>query len=382
MDKCEVSIGGQVIVGDELWFSAKDYNAIYVLDLSTEELIWKGQVPFEPVDGINLYENILYWEGKIFLIPYFAHTLAVYDIAAGDFKKIDLPGAEAGKKCFLRTACIYCDELFVFPMYDTSIIKIDLKSFQIKLIDQWAVEIAPHLLKKTNPMYFSAHRVVIQKDKIFVPFHHAHGVLELNCKTMETHIHMLEGAKQKTDYGYGEICEDKENFWLSPAISGGMAVRWNPQNGRKDFYSCSLDEEKSLRICGIIKINDDKYYNIFDKDAKRSGDPLEGIVFCTPDKYYRICETEQYLSVCIDGAAGIRVYNKTADQKTDFFPEVEYAATSLGNAFKKHIVCESRMQNLHRLLSAIDDCDGTGDDVQKEEMSTGARIYQIISNKD
>lgn len=385
MDKYKVLIGGQVIVGDELWFAVKDYNALYVLNLVTEELIWKGQIPFEPEDGISLYVNMLYWEEKIILIPFSARALAIYDIVTGNFQKIDLPGAEEEKGMMFRTACIHCDELFMFPERDTNIIKIDLKSFQIEITEQWATEIEPYLLKKTNPTYFSSQRVVIRESKIFVPFYHAHGVLELNCKTMETHIHILEGTRQKAEYGYGEICEDEEKIWLSPTISNGMVVRWNPENGCKDFYPCSPDVGENLRICGILKINDDKYYKVFDKDKKKTGDPLEGIVFCTLDKYFRVCETEQYLSACIDNANGIRVYNKITDQKKDFFPEVEYASTPLGNAFKKYVVQESRIQNLHRMLGAIEDYDKSVDvlrDVQKEKMSVGARIYQAVSSKE
>lgn len=374
MDKCPIGFSGYTILGNDLWFFAKNFNGLYVLDILTGQFQLKGQVPFEPSEGNELYSNVIYWEEKLFLIPLWAHKMAVYDIAEGRFEAIDLPGTKQGVGLLFNTACLYCDEIFLFPMYDTNIIKINLRSFKTQIINQWASEIQPYLLNKIEPVYFAAHRVAIQEGKIFLPFYHAHGVLELDCETMDTHIHIIEGTKQKDDYGYREICEDKECFWLSPVMTNGMAVRWNRQNGHKDFFPCNPNVGKDSRIYGIIKINDDIYFKIFDKEEHNSEGVSQEIIICTPDKYFGISETERYLSIYIDNSVGIRVYNKETGQKKDYFPTVEYANTPLGKAFKENIVQESEFQTVYRLIDAID----TVEKVQAEETLIGEKIYQTI----
>lgn len=376
MDKCPIGFSGQTIVGNDLWFFSKDFNGLYVLNLLTEELQWKGQVPFESSDGNELYSNIIYWEEKLFLIPLCAHKMAVYDIVEGKFEAMDLPGTKQGERLLFNTACLYGDAIFLFPMYDTNIIKINLRSLKTQIINHWATEIEPYLLKRLNPVYFAAHCVVIREGKIFLPFYHAYGVLELDCETMDTHIHIIEGSKQKDNCGYREICEDEECFWLSPVKTGNMAVRWNLQTGHKDFCFCNPNVGRDSRVYGIIKINDDKYFKLFDKEENNSEGLQHGIIFCTPDKYFGICETEKYVSVYIDNSVGIRVYNKEIDQQKDYFPRVEYASTPLGKAFKENIVQESKAQNIFRLIEAVDNIEK----IQREKPLTGEKIYSYFQN--
>ncbi len=370
MEKCPIGFSGHVIIENNLWFFSKSYNGLYVLDLLTEELQWKGRVPFEATYTSQLYNKIVYWENKLFLIPFFAHRIAVYDISTSEFEAIDLPFAESENGRFFKTACLYHDKLFLFPMYDTNIVRIDLKLMEIKITNQWAEDVKPYLLNKGNPIYFSV-SYAMQEGNIFLPLRYAYAVLELDCETMETTIHVIKEAMQE----YGAICLDGDYFWLAPDMGRGVVVKWNRQNDHKECYSLDGIVEEKTRIVGIEKRMDEEFFKVFDRKKEELSDSLQGIIFFTFDTYFDIWETERYLTAYTgNGGNTIRIYNKETGVKKDYTPVVDYADTPLGEAFKESIVRESQVQNLSSLIEAIDSTEMKNE----EEESVGGRIYQFF----
>lgn len=369
MDKCSIGFKTYTIVDEKMWIFSNSFNGLYVLDLLTEELQWKGQVPFESAICNELYTELIFWEGKLFFVPFLAHKLAVYDIGTGKFDAIDLPGMEQKKNLLFGAACLYKDSIYMFPFFDGNIVKLDLKSGEMCTVTKWAQDIVSYISKtnKVDIVYFRR-KFVLLGSKIYIPFYEVPAILELDCESMETRIHTID----KVNCGYNGICTDGNDLWLVPK-DNGKVIRWNLLNNQKKSYSYHCDMED---IGAIEWINNQKELGIYYDKRKRSIDSIPEVILYSYNNMYISTCNEQYDIIWDNDKDVLQVYNKKLKYGKEYLINVEYKDTPLCKAFQENIVKESKVQTVSRLLDAIDH---TTKRKNQGELLIGEKIYQEIT---
>ncbi len=133
-----LEISAIAINHDECWFFLAQVNHMYYFNFNTGEKRDCGIVPWEGETTSLLYRSMEYVDGKVYLIPYAAHSIAVYDTIDHQFLRIDLkPSVISGKKYLFRASFTYSGKVFAFGVHAKTIIAIDSCDNSIKYIDEW-----------------------------------------------------------------------------------------------------------------------------------------------------------------------------------------------------------------------------------------------------
>ena len=368
MSKCAIDFNDAIIWQDKAWFFSNDFNGLYSVDLLNQEVEFRGRVPFEPLFDHYLYSSLVVWENKIYLVPFKAKKMAIYDIAAEKFEQMDLI---AEGQQFFNGTCLYGNYLFLFHFFDATVLKIDLKSGAITVIDKWIDKASPCLFGKSDA-HFSYFRkqLVCKEGKIYIPFCYANAVLEIDCENSNSNVHVIG----KTEQGYAGICEDGEDLWLAPKRRNGAVVRWNPKTDHKDILQCK-DDSNSFAYIGIAKEHGQiSLYSAVELPQFPHSSSFE----VKPDRYRFVNVSDQYvLALDIDKNVLV-IYNKITDKEKEIVISTEYENTPLIHLFKEKIIRESQAQSLSHLFDAIN----SGEKPPKEpEAKIGESIYWTIRNQ-
>ena len=126
--RIKIEISAFTSDGSDSWFFATNINRLFYKNVDTNEEKDCGQVPWEDANADNLYRGIEYSDGKVYLIPYKARSLAVYDINQGLFEEVRLPREIIDGKKFLFKACLkYNQNIYAFGIHSRSIMVIRTK---------------------------------------------------------------------------------------------------------------------------------------------------------------------------------------------------------------------------------------------------------------
>lgn len=82
--------GSACICKNKIWYTSLRYNALFSIDLDTEKLEYHGSIDGEPLDEINLFDNIFCVEGKLILTPW-RSCFCEYDINSKKIFKYAVP---------------------------------------------------------------------------------------------------------------------------------------------------------------------------------------------------------------------------------------------------------------------------------------------------
>lgn len=249
--KVKIEIEDAVLDGDKIWFSAQDFNSLFSMDLHTKKTEFVGRFPNEPYSGKRLYVSMKLIKKKIYFIPFYAKSIAVYDIEKRMFSNIHID--ETLIKCNLNAPLFmgveeYKNYLFILPVFSKAIIRINLLNDELKYIQDWSMQVQEHIFNP-NDGYFRR-QSVINGDKLIVPFCNANAVLELNCDTLQSKIYEL-GSQQR---GYSGIYYDGEKFWLSPRSSGNLAS-WNLETNTISYTDANQGEMENTPYAYVGVVN-------------------------------------------------------------------------------------------------------------------------------
>lgn len=120
--------------GNDIWFMYGRINALMKYSINKDYTYVIGTVPNEQMFQ-EIYADIYKWKDKIYLIPFLAREIAVYDIRKNQFKKIPLQFiekyGEAGLFCkaYAEGQYLYC-----VPFLYEFILKIDMETDCIEYV--------------------------------------------------------------------------------------------------------------------------------------------------------------------------------------------------------------------------------------------------------
>ena len=202
---------------------------------------------------------------------------------------------------------IHDDNLYLFGMAFSGIIKFDLINKKFKIIDDFLKDLQ---IKFFNDLLF-IHNYIQIEDKLFMPFSNSNAVLEFSLNDNSTIIHYIGDNKQRYISGVW----DGNNIWLTPRdVKNGDFVKWNPKDHSFNLYGYP-DELK---------------------------DKFKGDLAYTLDKTFKVNDNVYILSrtINIDGHSNIKINTKTDTvesfddfYKSDVFLGIKY----FGSNFKNNI---------------------------------------------
>ncbi|MCL2539055.1 MAG: hypothetical protein FWE66_01820, partial [Oscillospiraceae bacterium] len=127
--------------GENFWFLAYGYNALFKMDKQNLIVKYVGSFPNESFSENHLYSSVTFCDDKLFFAPSIADEIAVYDIKTGKFIKIGLVEPECmadntGRSKFTR-AVMYNNSVFLIGFTYPAIVRLNTDNYEISYYDDW-----------------------------------------------------------------------------------------------------------------------------------------------------------------------------------------------------------------------------------------------------
>lgn len=216
-----------VKIGDDIWFSAGNYNGLYRFNMLSRETKRVSAFPDEPISREWAFRRVKLWERKLVFMPAYADAVYLYDLEKEVFERIDVLEADelleyqsSGKfQCYE----IFGEWLYLIGYAYPGIIKVNLKNHQIIKL----TNIPPQILIKNNETegYFGA-GIAVEKSNIYITCPSSNRILILDmCTDCFDMIEVGDGRNkymgiQKIGQEYYLIRWDNDNI-----------IRWNRETG-------------------------------------------------------------------------------------------------------------------------------------------------------
>lgn len=245
MSKVPLVTEDMVIVENNAYFFSFSFNGLYTMNMTEQNVHLCGSVPWEPLMRDYLFVTSAEVDGRIYLIPYLAHSIAVYNIETSEFTKIELKEELLTiDGLFLAVEKVEKD-LFLFGAKAPYIVKLDTVTNKMTYLQDWHRGVAPFIFDETRAFFWR--QVVALENKFYIPFCNANSILEFDINTLESTLHVIG----EEAIGYSGICFDGKNFWCSPETKQDCILRWNRETDEKRYVS---SEENDIYY-GIVYHN-------------------------------------------------------------------------------------------------------------------------------
>lgn len=120
---------------EDMWFVLEKGNLLFHYDKQKKQISCKGNIPGERAFQENLFRSMVRVEDKLYLIPYYARNLAVYEIGTGQFTSIPVRGVEHFPKQPLFIKGVLAGSvLYCMPAWYDRILCLNLESGQASYI--------------------------------------------------------------------------------------------------------------------------------------------------------------------------------------------------------------------------------------------------------
>lgn len=273
--------------------SAYELNGLFRVNLKTGECEYITLFPREEITRSRLHSAAVLIGKKVYFIPSFAKYISVYDLSEGSFSQISVPKSNKeydfykGKFKFVD-AKLYGDNLWLFPSAYLGIVKLNIKTNEISVLDQW---IPPE-------GYFFRRALCVNGNMAYIPDGVSNYVLELNMENEKTELLQIGN----NNHGMMSMKLWKGQYWMAPRLSGAV-ICWNPDTNFIKEMNEYPEEFATDRIVfsAVIACNDHLYLMpasanfvidigddgllIYDKWKPDEGSMGE-VLFETDDYYY------------------------------------------------------------------------------------------------
>lgn len=220
--------------GDNFWFTAANINGLFRMDKDSWTLEYMGSIPGYTPWGCSMYYTMARSGDKLYMAPFAAREIMVYDIPTGTFHGIELEEVKEElsppyiKRWKLIDVIPYKNQVFFVPGSYPAIIKLDTVTEELTYISDWVAEVEPYIAE-TQRLYWTMACVV--GSKFFAACWQANLVLEFDMENCQARIHEVGVAGDS----FSSICNDGKYLWLAPAHEGDF-LRWNPESHETVAY--------------------------------------------------------------------------------------------------------------------------------------------------
>lgn len=238
--------GTMYIDEESVWFFHGEINALFKVNIKTGEIQNKGFVKWEAPFCENLYSSIIKHNEYLFLIPFNASRIAVFDIKNDMFfpvEQIDVTGI----KYAVKTG----EFLYLFSMYTSDdIIKIDLDSKKIK----------SHISENHIKKYRRSFTYFVKDEYVYSASENYGMIIKMNMQTDK--VEMIAELEDLTGID-SMVCVDKEIIFIDRDYS--KVFNYNIQKGVCEKI-INLNGKKTVLVGNIgekIIVETDEYVYLY-----------------------------------------------------------------------------------------------------------------------
>jgi len=207
-------------VGEYCYFTSSFGCQLFRMKLADMIIEYVCSLPGDSETPYFLYGNIAAYNGKLYIAPRRATSIAIYDITDGAIEKVPLPDVDPtywiddnaffyGHKFF--DAFAYKDKVFFAPITYPCFIVLDTKTGYLATLDDWAKEYAKLGITRMNSATVSLRRVAISPTVVAYTSQCANVIffLDLEKETVSVREVGIKGD------AFSAACFDGNHIWLA-----------------------------------------------------------------------------------------------------------------------------------------------------------------------
>ena len=225
--------------GNRIWCTMFHDPNLYQIDLDSKELKVVTNI-LDEEDEVHSFIKILTYNDVLIFIQSTTNLLILMDRNTFHKERYKIPSTnKITPKLSQRFAnwITYKDNLYIFGFDYNGIVKFNLKTRQLEIIDDFIKDLQVSNFNEE----FCIYDYVQVDNKLFMPMINANAVLKFDMNNDTTEVHYVGDEKQR----YMSGTYDGENIWLAPRdASLGDIVRWNPKTNEIKQFKDYLDENK------------------------------------------------------------------------------------------------------------------------------------------
>ncbi len=189
------------MVDDTIYFSAKNYDALVMIDLKTHIATIEKCFLDKYNTSYCAHSKIIHYNHNIFCIPRYSRDIIKYDLFTKQTSKIKIPNIKSNKSIFNEAVQID-NRIICFPEFYEGIVIIDMNSNEISAIKE---------LKNDMPnKYLFVSNAVKSGDEFLIPFYNKNKILKFNT----IHNEICEIDLQANSCGFTSIICLKDKIYL------------------------------------------------------------------------------------------------------------------------------------------------------------------------
>ena len=149
----------EVKVGQDSWFPASNIN--FLCKQTNGRIVCKEMLPDYDIRS-QLYKAIYEFQGRLFLVPWRARKILVYEIGKKEFHDLTNETLEGyqERECKYSVSFIWKDKLYLFCRVAPYIVKIDLTNEKIDMLSHLADGKTLGMTEAVSDLWFSTSYVI------------------------------------------------------------------------------------------------------------------------------------------------------------------------------------------------------------------------------
>ena len=225
----KIFFGAFVIINNNIAYaSLGDLNGLFCVDLKTNNCTYISMFPNEKAGREKLHCKAEYINNKVYFIPRSADYISIFDLDTKEISQIAIPLPVENRWSYDKGAkfadsCIYDNCLWILPATFPGVLKINIETEEITVIDNWI----------PNKKYcFYVNGMCKINNRLFLADTLSSAVLEIDMTLSQVKVNFAG----KNNTGHSSMCsEDGINIWMTHV--SGPIIKWNYKNGTYEEYS-------------------------------------------------------------------------------------------------------------------------------------------------
>ncbi len=211
----------------KLWFLAMGDNDIYSMEQDSLEAVFVKRIPLDKkkIGDCPQYGKIYIYNDKIFVIPWIADNIAVYDMEMDEIRYIAYEDREPNCGMAFLEGIIKENKLYIIPCSSNYFLIIDM--------DREEMEKIPILneSEKEGTIAYAWGSIFVEKSKILFTALFHNIIYSFDMESLEIESYQFEGLGN----GGAGICGDEENIWIIPRKTDKI-FRWDRKRQELSVY--------------------------------------------------------------------------------------------------------------------------------------------------
>jgi len=248
IDGYPITFENLVEEGNNLWFAASGFNALFKMNNQTWKAEYMGSFPNHGLNAKGIISLSTQNGGKLYFAPYSDNVFYAYDLQNQSFETLPIDidtGKEVPNYGFFSIVS-YDNYIFYIGCRFRGIVRYNTKNGETTCCDEWANK-ADELMdaqdwksKAEKRAYFAY--VCVVGNKLYCPLLYAKTVLVFDMDTCKYELYELNSNIK----GFRDIAYDGTSFWLAPQSDGQYLVRWNKTGNKIQEYEAPIDNHKGV----------------------------------------------------------------------------------------------------------------------------------------